>query len=148
MTKKEEVEQSLQRLLKSRQIPADDEQLKNIRTSLLKRLPIEASESTPGIFSYYRIAASFAVLFLIIGLLLWTVDPLHRSDPPSSAFSTLMTVAADDEQLDHALVLLSGFASNTDQGKSAVAWDAYSRTLLSDNRGESLLETFYAYEPS
>ncbi len=148
MKEKNEVDQRLQRLLKSRQIPVDEGQLEAIYTRLLKRLPVEEPLSVPGIFHQYRAVASLAVLFVMIGLLFWTFDPLSRNEPTPSVFSALMTVAADDEQLDHALVLLSGFASDTVQGGSVVDWEIYNRTLLSDDSGESLLEAFYINEPS
>jgi len=149
MKEQKKIEQRLQRLLKGRRIPVDDEKLKNIRHSLSVRVSKERHPlPEPGFFQNYRFAASLAVLFVMIGLLLWNFIPLHREEPLSSSSSFLTALAEDEEQLDYTLILLSGFASSNDQERSAVAWEAYYHSLLPDNEEASLLETFYYSEPS
>ncbi len=143
MTQRKDVEQKLHRLLKSRQIPVDEDRLETMRESLLRRVAAVEALPAPGFLYRHRFATSFAAVCVLIGLLVWKIDPLNKSEAPSHAVFTLMEVIEDDEQLDHALVLLSGFASKTAQGRTVLDLEAYNRTMLSDNVGEELLETFY-----
>jgi hypothetical protein len=143
MTQREDVDERLQRLLRSRKVPVDEERLEGMRESLLRRAPRREPLPATGFLHPYRFALSFGMALVLIGLLAWQFYALRHARPPLSVASKLMRVVEDEEQMDHVLLLLSGFASTPSQGRPLVDWEFYNRSLLVDCEGENLLETFY-----
>ncbi len=143
MTPKEDLEQRLQRLLRSRRTPVDEERLEEMRQGLRKGSP-RREPFLPPIFSQrYRLALPYGMLLVLITLFLWQLYPTRQAGPPLPVGSKLLKVMADEEELDHMLVLLSGFASSSSPSKTLVDWELYNQSALEFDRSGDGLQTFY-----
>jgi hypothetical protein len=143
MTERKVVEQGLRRLLKSRPVPVDEERLEAMRADLLRRVRRPEPVPVAGFFGQHCLALSVGTAVVLVGLLVWRFAPLTPAGGPGRDASNLIRVVANEEQLDHMLLLLNDFASTRSQAGSVIDWDFYDRSWGEDAEGERMFETLY-----
>ena len=151
VSRRKELDQRLQSLLKGRQVPVDEERLESMRQSLLKQVPGRDPVSGSGFLPRYRFALAFGAAMAVIGIfVLQPHSPLRQGDPKLSVAYELRGLMKDEDQLDHLLVLLNDFVSTRSQEGAIIDKEFYNRSLSGRYQGHELFETFYEwmYQPA
>ena len=144
MTRNRDVEQSLQRLLKERRIPLDEARLDAMRRDLQRRAAAGPVRRHSGFLRRHRFALSSGTALVLAFFAVWRFAPFGPKPLPPTAPGKLVEIAADENRMDRALVLLGGFASPSSAGETMVDWDLFNRSMLGDYQEENILETLYS----
>ena len=147
MSRTRDIEQKLQRILKGRQRPVDQERLEAMRGTLLSQDSVRAAPpQASGFFVRHRFGFAFATALVLAGLLAWQIYPHRPGDLTVSDRAELSRVVADENQLDGMLAVLNEFAYQEAQPVFLSDWDFYGRSWLQDADGERLVEVIYGLE--
>ena len=143
MNSKKDLDRNLGELLKSRPIPVDPGRMEGIRENILYYASGKQPRPAEGVFRRYRVAMATALVLAVAAVFAWRFDLVTPGVSPRLAGSRLLQVAENDEHLDYALVVLSGFTSKTSPDRPMIDLDYYDSSTVSSG-GEVVYEMFYS----